>query len=303
MTTEAIEWPKKTREFQNYVMDSTRWNDFKFRNDDIVIGTWAKTGTTWVQQIVGQLIFHGADDIAIGDISPWIDMRVAPKQDVLDLVEAQRHRRFVKTHLPANALVFSPSAKYIYVGRDPRDVVWSAQSHQMSFTPLAYELFNNLPGRVGPPMEPPNPDIRQYYHDWLDRDGYPSWPFWSHVQSWWNIRHLPNVLLIHFDNLKTDLTQAIRKIAQFLDIEIDSMAWPQIIEHCGFDYMKLNVAKAVGAGAALFADGGNSLVNKGTNGRWRDVLSAEEIRKCDEVAAKNLTFECAHWLRTGELPA
>ena len=56
-----IAWPKKTREIHNHHFDSTIWNDFQFRNDDIIIATYAKSGTTWMQQIVSQLIFNGAE--------------------------------------------------------------------------------------------------------------------------------------------------------------------------------------------------------------------------------------------------
>ena len=45
-------WPVKTRELHNHHFDSTAWNDFAFRDDDIVIATYAKAGTTWTQQIV-----------------------------------------------------------------------------------------------------------------------------------------------------------------------------------------------------------------------------------------------------------
>lgn len=57
--TENINWPTKTRELHNHHFDSTVWNDINFRDDDIVIGTYAKTGTTWMQQIVAQLLFDG----------------------------------------------------------------------------------------------------------------------------------------------------------------------------------------------------------------------------------------------------
>ena len=39
-------WPRKTRELHSHHFDSTIWNDFKFRDDDIIIGTYAKSGTT-----------------------------------------------------------------------------------------------------------------------------------------------------------------------------------------------------------------------------------------------------------------
>jgi aryl sulfotransferase len=107
--------PRKTRETQNCICDSTRWNGFKFRDDDVVIATYAKTGTTWTQQIVGNLIFHGADFDAFAT-SPWVDFRLHPLDQVMEMLEAQKHRRFLKTHLPLDALVFAPEAKYLCVG-------------------------------------------------------------------------------------------------------------------------------------------------------------------------------------------
>jgi aryl sulfotransferase len=124
--------PTKTRELHSNHLDSTIWNDFQFREDDIVISTYAKSGTTWVQQIIGQLLFDGSDDLEVAKMSPWMDLRVPPKEVKLPAVEAQTHRRFVKTHLPVDALVFSPKAKYIYIGRDGRDVVWSLFNHHFN---------------------------------------------------------------------------------------------------------------------------------------------------------------------------
>jgi aryl sulfotransferase len=111
MANPAIDWPHKTRELHNHHFDSTIWNGFKFRDGDIVIATYAKSGTTWVQQIVSQLIFNGAEDLPVAEMSPWLDLRVPPKEVKLAAVEAQTHRRFIKTHLPVDALVFSPRAK------------------------------------------------------------------------------------------------------------------------------------------------------------------------------------------------
>jgi hypothetical protein len=129
MVTDRAAWPRKTRELHTQFFDSSVWNEFRFRPDDVVIASYAKAGTTWTQQIVAQLIFGGREGIDVAALSPWLDMRFPPKEVKLALLEAQQHRRFIKTHLPVDALVFSPDAKYIYVARDGRDVVWSFYNH------------------------------------------------------------------------------------------------------------------------------------------------------------------------------
>ena len=128
MMDKVAVWPVKTRELHNHHMNSTHWNGFEFRDGDIVITTYAKSGTTWMQQIVSQLIFDGAEGIEIHKLSPWVDSRLVPAE-ALEALEQQTHRRFVKTHLPVDALVFSPRAKYLYVGRDGRDAAWSFFNH------------------------------------------------------------------------------------------------------------------------------------------------------------------------------
>ena len=301
MTVSAISWPQKTREMHNHHFDSTIWNDFKFRDDDVIVSTYAKSGTTWTQQIVGQLIYGGAEDVNVPELSPWLDLRVPPKEIKLQAVESQTGRRFLKTHLPVDALVFSPEAKYIYIGRDGRDVVWSMYNHHSHGNAAFYDLLNNTPNRVGPPIEPPPASIIEYFHDWLDRDGHPFWPFWENVQTWWQLRHLPNVLLVHFADLKADMEGQVRRIAAFLDIEVPTDRWPAILEHCSFDYMKRNAAKSAPLGGVLWDGGAETFIHKGTNGRWRDVLSPADIRKYEWIAQEKLGIEAAAWLAEGSL--
>lgn len=295
-------WPRKNRELHNHHFDSTIWNDFRFRDDDIVIATYAKSGTTWTQQIVAQLIFGGDPAVNVAELSPWLDLRVPSKAMKLGAVEAQTHRRFLKTHLPVDALVFSPRAKYIFVARDGRDVVWSMYNHHSRANALWYELLNDTPGRVGPPIEPPPKSVRQYFLDWLERDGHPFWPFWENVRSWWDIRRLPNVMLVHFAALKADLPGQIFRIAEFLDIDIDPDRVPAILDHCSFAWMKLNAARAAPLGGVCWDGGAETFIHKGTNGRWRDVLTTEDNMRYEARALAELGPEAAHWLGTGELP-
>jgi aryl sulfotransferase len=223
-----------------------------------------------------------------------------PKEVKLAAVEAQRHRRFLKTHLPVDALVFSPRAKYLYIGRDGRDVVWSEHNHFANGTEFLYQALNDTPGRVGPPIGRPPASIRQYFLEWLEGDGYPIWSFWENIRSWWEIRHLPNVKLLHFSALKADLPGEIRRIAMFLDIPVDESRWDAIVEHCGFDYMRQHGAKIVPLGGVFWDGGAATFIHKGTNGRWRGTLTPEDCARYEQMAVEQLGEPCARWLSTGE---
>jgi aryl sulfotransferase len=74
--TETMVWSKKTRELHNHHSDSTIWNDFQFRNDDIIIATYAKSGTTWMQQIIAQMLFGPDPELEVAEMSPWLDLRI-----------------------------------------------------------------------------------------------------------------------------------------------------------------------------------------------------------------------------------
>lgn len=299
MPTDQIVWPKKTREFHNHHFDSTVWNDFRFRDDDIVIATYAKSGTTWLQQIVGQLIWQGAEGVPVAELSPWLDIRIMPNEAKLRMMEAQRHRRFIKTHLPVDALVFSPKARYLYIARDGRDVVWSFHNHHANANEGWYKALNETPGLVGPPIAKPVASIRRYFLDWLEKDGFPFWPYWENIRGWWQIRHLPNVLLLHYADLKQDLAGQIRQIAAFIDNPVSEENWPRVIEHCTFDYMKAHAAESVPGGGAFFEGGAETFLHSGANKRWQNTLTEEDIRRYEETAVRELGQECANWLAKG----
>jgi len=293
-----IAWPQKRREMHNHHMDSTVWNTFKFRDDDVIIATYGKSGTTWTQQIVSQLIFNGTAGIEVSKLSPWVDLRIMPPEVIAGL-ELQTHRRFLKTHLPVDALVFSPKAKYIYIGRDGRDAAWSFYNHHFNATDQFFARFNSTPDYHGPRLERGTEDVHAFYKLWFEGNGDPYWPFWENIRSWWEIRDLPNVLMLHFSDMKRDLPGSIRRVADFLEIEIDETRHPQIVEHCSFDYMKAHAETVAPLGGALWQGGAKTFVNKGTNGRWQGTLTAAEIAAYQAKAQAELGPDCARWLAMG----
>ena len=82
-----------------------------------------------MQQIVSLLVFQSPEPRDIQNESPWIDMRVRPIEEVTERIEAQTHRRFLKTHLEFDALPIYDSVRYIHVARDGRDAFISWYNH------------------------------------------------------------------------------------------------------------------------------------------------------------------------------
>lgn len=287
---------------QTIEADSRIWSEFPLRPDDVIIASYHKAGTTVTQQIVLQLIFGGQPDVPLARVSPWLDFRLLPKTQVLEELAAQTHRRCLKTHLPADALPRSPQARYIYVARDGRDVAWSFHRHLRN----AVESFNDAQWRSydpsgcklpGYPAIPESP--RDFFLEWLASDGSPHGSFFDNVKSWWEVRAEPNVRLLHFQNIRTDLAGTILGIARFLGVSEVGLPLGDILQHCGLDYMKRHSELFAPLGGAVFKGGAGSFFYKGNNGRWKDGLTEADIEQYEEIARQRLGRDCADWLRTG----
>jgi len=101
-------------------MDSTRWDHFTPRPDDIVITTSYKAGTTWMQAICAALVFQAPEPPAAqDDLSPWLDALFAPIDEVIELLDGLENRRYLKTHLPLDGIRYFEDVKYIVVGHEP----------------------------------------------------------------------------------------------------------------------------------------------------------------------------------------
>lgn len=295
---DAIEWPVKARDIRSRHMDSTVWDRFAFRDGDVVVASYAKSGTTWVQQILTQLIHGGDPGVAVREVSPWLDYRLSPP-DTLARLEAQAHRRVVKTHLPLDALTFSPRARYIYVARDGRDVAMSLHHHHSEGNARWYAMLNADPD-LGPPMPPADPDLRRWFRHWLETGGEPFWPYFRNVASWWPARTLPNVRLVHFNALKADLAGEVRAIADFLGCALPDSLLAAILDHSSFGFMKAHADLVAPLGGAIFEHGAQAFIHEGVNGRWRGVLTAQDVAAYEARALAELGPECADWLAKGE---
>lgn len=301
--------PTVTRKYLNHHLDSTRWRVFEPRDDDIVVSTSYKSGTTWMQQILHLLVFRGDPDAPPTPLaSPWLDARFhEPLAEVAANLTSQSHRRFVKSHLPLDGLPYHPQVRYVVVARDPRDVFMSLWNHYTNYTDSMLDRLNDMEGWSGEPFPRAPGDIRRFWRDWMTRGWFEweseGWPFWSnlhHTGSWWPWRELPNVLLVHYSDLLADPSGQIRRIAETLGFELSGEGLEAIVRFSSFDTMRAVVReRADERMREVFKGGAEAFFYKGTNGRWREVLSADDLTLYEEAKRRVLPPDCADWLERG----
>jgi aryl sulfotransferase len=297
--------------YQNHHLDSRRWNWFTSRDDDIIIATSYKAGTTFMQTIVSNLLFPDGDPPGPPMIvSAWVDGRTYPLEDTLTQLEQQTHRRFIKAHLPLDGLRYFENVKYICVSRDPRDVFMSLMNHWGNFTPEMYKIFNETPGRVGEPFPQFVDDVKATWRTWITKGGFEwqnqGYPFWSHLDhalTFWKFRHLPNILMVHFNDLLADLDGEMRRIAEYLEISVTEELWPDVVKRSTFAEVKKDPKKIVGETVDIsFKGGADAFIYKGDNGRWVGVLDDEDLALYEKAMAE-LPADYANWLQNGGVPA
>lgn len=151
-------------------------------------------------------------------------------------------------------------------------------------------------------------DIVSYFERWLMEDGYPYWKYFEAIKSWWDVRGNEKVLVCHFENMKKDLKKEVGKVWKFLGRfgEVVEGSEEEVVELVGekasFGYMKENARKILPKADGFWEGGGNTFINKGTNGRWKGVLPERLSELYEKMAVEKLGKDCAEWLKTGVDP-
>jgi len=296
------------RYYLDWFSDSRRWDSYHPRPDDIIIASAPKCGTTWTQRIVGMLIFGDPAPRSVDEESPWVDFRLYPFEPMLTSIAGQKHRRYLKSHLPLDGLPLYDEVRYIHVARDGRDACMSIYDMVTGFKE------NQLAHRVDPEISNPYPVIPDsagdYFHLWLttsvnkdQTDGTPFLSFFDLEASSWAARKRSNVLLVHYSDLKADLDGEMRRIAAFIGAPIDEAKWPALVKAATFDEMKAAGARIKPSVVDVMVGGTDRFFNKGVNGRWRDHFSDSDLALYDAKVREKFTPGLAAWIEKGRLGA
>jgi aryl sulfotransferase len=308
--------PERTQTYRNYLVDSSRWDGFRPRAGDIVLSTPMKAGTTWTQMICALLIFQKTRfDRPLTAISPWLEFSRVPLAEVLGTLEAQTHRRFVKSHLPLDGLPYFEHVTYLCVGRDPRDVFLSVEGHldNIDFgavTAHAADQGAQMPD-LAPPLPPPQlaatPEQRaERFHAWISDSGLPWQPgarpgasaILHHCASFWRFRHLPNLHFVHYADLQRDLAGEMRRIAGWLGIHVREQLWPDLLEAARFESMKKRADELVPNVDLGIWKSNERFFRSGSSGQWSSVLGEPQLALY-RAALSRLPPDLARWLENG----
>lgn len=218
-----------------------------WRDGDILISVPAKSGTTWTMNIVYQLLNGGTPDFEdVYAEVPWIEFVTRPGQPMeellaqLDAMPADKPRAF-KTHsAPPDLPFFNAEAdkklKYLVVARNPEEALVSFRPFLGKHNDAWFDLWG-MP-KAGMYRD----DFPGFYNEVIAPAGMQGM-FFGFMAAWWQLRHEPNVMFIHFSDMKRDHEGSVRKIADFLGITPTDEQWLRILEYTSFEWMKAHEEK------------------------------------------------------------
>ncbi|XP_042212603.1 sulfotransferase family cytosolic 1B member 1-like isoform X2 [Homarus americanus] len=249
--------------------------NFQFKPEDVIVASYPKTGTTWVQEIV-YMLTHSLEKS--DDSSEVLETRFPYLEypyPGIKSIGAKTGPRYVKTHLPITLLPSSfenSNAKLIYIARNPRDTAVSYFYFLRLLTQCSYE------GTLSSFIKMFLSDMAVYS------------PFFDHVLGYWKSREDPSILFITYEELHQDSIKVIKKIAEFLEVEVSDYAVNYIAACTSFSAMAANPSVNYEHWKDLgFAhkDKGQ-FMRKGQVGSWEVHLNKEEVAAFEEWENRHL---------------
>ena len=243
---------------------------FRPRSTDVLIATFPKCGTTWLQQIVHGLRTRGSMDFdEITLVVPWLELALDLGIDP-DASQAAEPRAF-KSHLSWHEV--PKGGRYISMVRDPKDVLvslyhfhegWRFEAGTISMAEYARNFF------LAPERS------RRY---------------WQYVASWWPQRVREDVLLLSYEAALADVPGTVRRVAGFIGCPLDDGLLDIVVRQSSIDFMKAHgsrfddhvVRDARNAANGLPPGGLSSKVRGGRVGDHVDELPMDVRQALDRI--------------------
>ncbi|XP_076456449.1 sulfotransferase 1A1-like [Babylonia areolata] len=255
-----------------------RMDTFAFRDDDILISAYPKSGTHWVWEMT-RMLLEGKTDLPLVEKDDFMI-----EFDITDIA-SKPSPRILTTHVLYHQLpaLRSAKCKVIYITRNPRDVGVSFYNHHVKLTEFygysgAWEdyfpLF--LDGKVD-------------YGSWFDytRD-------WETVMKGSDGPLSTPFITLAYEDLKENPVPEASRLSRFLGQNHQEGFIRAVCEACDFAKMKQR------KGAFDVTDGGSPIMyRKGEVGDWQNWFTPEQVARMEEVYQSKMagsSFVCRYTL-------
>ncbi|KAK6116896.1 hypothetical protein DH2020_049353 [Rehmannia glutinosa] len=214
---------------------------FRAKDDDIILATVPKSGTTWLKALSFSIVNRDVYTIDQSPLLtcnphmlvPLLELDLYFHQENPDLQHISSTPRIFSTHIPFKILPDSirdnSNCRIIYICRNPLD----------QFISFHHFSLENKFQKDAVPLE-----LDEAF-DMFCQGIHSMGPFWDHMLGFWNA-HLKNpekVLFLKYEDLKEDITFYVKKIAEFLGCafsvgEEKQGLIEQIAKLCSFESLK-----------------------------------------------------------------
>lgn len=281
-----------TRRYTSKIADPSRWEAFKPRVGDIVVSTPTKSGTTWIQGILALLISGDPKvDADVTNKAPWLDISIPELDKVMAQLEAQDHRRQIKTHTPLDGIPIWPDLRYITIFRHPIDIHFSFRKHLSNMNEdVLKECFPD--------------DLSEGFRIFLQgkhRDGASLASIIDHYRSALAFDAHENCLRLHYADLLRDLHGAFARIAKHVGISHSQNLTEQLIQAATFKNMKANADRFALAAGQGFWTKDASFFDSASSNKWLGKLTEADLAAYDAKMMELLNADERFWLEWGAL--
>ncbi|KAM3927122.1 sulfotransferase 6B1-like [Leptodactylus fuscus] len=238
-------------------------DSFQAREDDVLLVSYPKSGTHWLAEILKHLYSSKVSltsAIEFGDVSKLEDLNKVTT------------KRIIPTHLSYDMLpkdFKAKKCKAIYIIRNPKDTAVSL-----------YHYYRDNPHL-------PTIEGWSTYLDMFLQGEVVCGSWFDHLLSWEEHRNEMGTLFLYFEAMKKDLFQSVRRISNYLGINMSDAEIQEICKKTTFSEMKSNVEKENNGDpnhtvCALTASR-KLIFRKGTVGDWKQYFSNKQNRVFDEL--------------------
>ncbi|XP_069508167.1 sulfotransferase 1 family member D1-like isoform X2 [Ambystoma mexicanum] len=258
---------------------------FKARADDLLIATYPKAGTTWVSEIVDQILSNANTEKcnrdAIYNRVPFLEFAAPGVPSGTDMLSALPSPRVIKTHLPVQLLpqtFWDNDCKVIYVARNAKDEA------------VSYFYFYQMA------LVHPEPGTWEEFLDKFIAGEVVFGSWYDHVKGWWKKREEHRILYLFYEDLKEDPKREIRRILQFMEKEVSKEVLEKIVHVTSFQEMKKNPLSNYTLAPVYIMDHSISpFMRKGITGDWKNQFTVAQNEHFDEdyktkMASSDLRF-------------